>query len=410
MPAPLSSPLENDDVPSVVGSNAPNGPITPKSANEEERGLLVPAALGEGKRSASTRMAYGAQNGARISEANAECDSSDDTDVVKTASIQRKSSVSKVDFDEPEGGSWLVETVITVFHCTLYLLTGPALILANKWIMRDIGFHYPMMVSGMGQLSSSIGAFLVIRVFGLQTLQHAEQVTWSFYLRNMGVIGAANASSLWLGNSVYMYLTVSFVQMLKAFTPGFIVMLLFLMRVETPSRKVVGAVLMICVGTAIASAGEGELDPIGLLLMAGANTSEALRLVLSQNLLNNLKFPAMEGLYYMAPICACWMFGVAAIFEMPTAYRQGDFHLISTHKLLFAVAGGLGFIVNISSFLVIKRTSSVLLKLLGTGRSVGLVLFAAGFLGEHLTVLQVFGYAICLTFFGVYQYLKMNKM
>eukprot|EP00965_Chrysotila_dentata_P208908 6184966-Pleurochrysis_carterae.AAC.2 len=24
----------------------------------------------------------------------------------------------------------------------------------------------------------------------------------------------------------------------------------------------------------------------------------------------------------MAPICACWMFGVAAIFEMPTAYRQ----------------------------------------------------------------------------------------
>ena len=34
-----------------------------------------------------------------------------------------------------------------------------------------------------------------------------------------------------------------------------------------------------------------------------AETCEATRLVLTQKLLTNLKFPALEGLYYMAPTC-----------------------------------------------------------------------------------------------------------
>ena len=46
-----------------------------------------------------------------------------------------------------------------------------------------------------------------------------EQVTWPFYLRNMMVVGGATAASLCFGNAGYLYLTVSFVQILKAFTP-----------------------------------------------------------------------------------------------------------------------------------------------------------------------------------------------
>lgn len=51
---------------------------------------------------------------------------------------------------------------------------------------------------------------------------------------------------------------------------------------------------MICVGTSVASAGEAHFNAVGLLVMLCAELSEATRLVLTQKLLNNLKFPAME--------------------------------------------------------------------------------------------------------------------
>ena len=190
----------------------------------------------------------------------------------------------------------MLDVLITLTYCVVYLLVGPALILVNKKIMRDVGFGYPMMVSGIGQLSSAICSAIAIKVLKVQPLTCVAQVTWPFYLRNMMVVGGATAASLCFGNAGYLYLTVSFVQILKAFTPVFVVGMLFFTNVETPSKRVCFAVFMICVGTSIASAGEANFNLVGLLIMLCAETCEATRLVLTQKLLTNLKFPAMEGL------------------------------------------------------------------------------------------------------------------
>lgn len=167
---------------------------------------------------------------------------------------------------------------------------------------------------------------------------------------------------------------------------------------------------MICVGTSIASAGEANFNLIGMGIMFLAETSEATRLVLTQKLLTNMKFPAMEGLYYMSPICAFWMWGLALVLEVPTALKEDSFSRPMQHPWTIGLAMVLGFAVNVASFLVIKRTSSIMLKLMGTARNAGLVLFSAIFLGETITGLQAFGYFVCLVFFGVYNYFKMNRM
>ena len=109
----------------------------------------------------------------------------------------------------------MLDVLITLTYCVVYLLVGPALILVNKKIMRDVGFGYPMMVSGIGQLSSAICSAIAIKVLKVQPLTCVAQVTWPFYLRNMMVVGGATAASLCFGNAGYLYLTVSFVQILK---------------------------------------------------------------------------------------------------------------------------------------------------------------------------------------------------
>jgi len=139
--------------------------------------------------------------------------------------------------------------------------------------------------------------------------------------------------------------------------------MLYITRIDVPSRRVTFSVVALCVGTGIASAGEAHFNLTGLIIMFFAETCEATRLVLTQKLLTNLKFPALEGLYYMAPICSFWMFGLATMVEMPSAFREGKFSLVGEHPQLFALSFILGFLVNGASFLVIKRTSSVLLEL-----------------------------------------------
>ena len=52
----------------------------------------------------------------------------------------------------------------------------------------------------------------------------------------------------------------------------------------------------------VASAGEVNFNLIGVIFMAAASCSDALRLVVAQKLLRNLKLQPMEMLYYMSPV------------------------------------------------------------------------------------------------------------
>jgi drug/metabolite transporter (DMT)-like permease len=54
-------------------------------------------------------------------------------------------------------------------------------------------------------------------------------------------------------------------------------------------------VVVICLGTAVASLGEVNFSLLGIALMLGAEFTEAIRLVLTQYLLKNLKFGIVEG-------------------------------------------------------------------------------------------------------------------
>jgi len=55
--------------------------------------------------------------------------------------------------------------LIDVLSCVaLYMTVGPCLILVNKAILDTYGFPYPMLVSGLGQASSAVGATIVVKV------------------------------------------------------------------------------------------------------------------------------------------------------------------------------------------------------------------------------------------------------
>jgi len=307
----------------------------------------------------------------------------------------------------------------------VYMSVGPALILVNKYILTDLGFRFPVIVSAFGQLASWVFTLLCFRVLRTHELQMCHHVTWRFYVTNMGVVGICSAGAIAFGQGVYLYLSVAFIQILKSLTPVITSLLLVAFNIEHPSLAVWLCVLMISVGAAVASYGELHFSALGTALMMAASVCEGMRLVLSQKILVNLKFPAMEGLYYNSPICAAWMLVAAAIIEMPDFLEQeraaqaaaaaagpgvelppgspvSPWHLFTSHAGIIAVASALGVLVNLSTMLMIQYTGSVSLKLLGTARNAGLVLYAVIVSGEATTATQVAGYAMCIVFFGAY--------
>ena len=140
--------------------------------------------------------------------------------------------------------------LVTLLYSLLYFVASPTAILVNKILMKDKGFHYPVMVSALGQATTAVCAALSVRVFKWTQLHNGPKVSYSTYVS----LGAAMALAMVLGQFPYLYLTVAFIQMLKAFSPAYMVVLLSCLGVEYPSARIRAIVLGLCLSACVASA------------------------------------------------------------------------------------------------------------------------------------------------------------
>ena len=175
---------------------------------------------------------------------------------------------------------------LTVVVCITYTLVGPLLIMLNKIILTRSGFPYPILLTSLHQLASAFFATLCVRVWRVIPMQHGD-MTWSFWRQNVLVVGFATTAALSTGNSTYMYLTVAFIEILKGFTPVVTMMVQTLFGEPFPRPAIAVTVLCISVGTAISSFGELHLNWTGLCLMLLSVYCEAMRLALTQRMLQN---------------------------------------------------------------------------------------------------------------------------
>ena len=77
---------------------------------------------------------------------------------------------------------------------------------------------------------------------------------------------------------------------MQAFTPIVTMAALFIAALEVPNARLISAVTLIAIGTAIASYGEVNLSVLGVTFMFMSESFEATRLVMTQVLLVGLKF------------------------------------------------------------------------------------------------------------------------
>ncbi|KAH6680472.1 triose-phosphate transporter [Halenospora varia] len=284
-------------------------------------------------------------------------------------------------------------------HPALYVISwiffSSITILFNKYLLDNLKFHYPAILTCWHLLFATVMTQIMARTTTLLDGRKEVRMTGRVYLRAIVPIGILYSASLVCSNQTYLYLSVAFIQMLKASAPVAVLITSWLFGVSNPKLKVLFNILIIVFGVALASFGEIKFSWIGFFYQAGGIFSEAIRLIMIQILLSGegQKMDPLVSLYYYAPVCTVMNFLVAAAMELST-FKMSDAWNVGVFILVLNAS--VAFMLNVASVFLIGKTSGLVMTLCGVLKNILLVLASVLIWATIVTPLQFIGYFIAL--------------
>jgi hypothetical protein len=246
-------------------------------------------------------------------------------------------------------------------------------------------------------------AFVLVRSGRVPTIEMDLQT----YISAIVPIGACYSVTLWIGNAAYLYLSVSFIQMLKALMPVSVFTVGCLIGNEKFAMPTFINMLLIALGVAIASYGEINFNTFGVMLQLGSIATESVRLVLVQLLLQSrgLKLNPITTLYYVSP--CCFMFLLVPFFGLEWLKIINDpdvvvnpFYMISNAMVAFCL--------NMAVFLLIGKTSALTMNVAGVVKDWMLIGISVWVFHSDVSPVNLGGYLIAFIAVCWYNYTKLQ--
>ncbi|KII87617.1 hypothetical protein PLICRDRAFT_54695 [Plicaturopsis crispa FD-325 SS-3] len=274
----------------------------------------------------------------------------------------------------------------------VWMALSSAVIIYNNYLYNTLEFKYPVFLVTWHLTFAAIGTRVLARTTRLLDGVKDVHMTRDMFIRSILPIGVLFSGSLILSNTTYLYLSVSYIQMLKAFVPVAILLISWTFRIAEPNRKLAIIVFMISSGVALASHGELRFNIIGFMTQAAAIIFEASRLVMIQILLHGLKMDPLVSLHYYAPVCA-----LINVAFLPFTEGLAPFYEVARiGPLVFISNAFVAFLLNVAAVFLVGVGSGLVLTLAGVLKDILLITGSVLIFGSQVTPLQVFGYSIAL--------------
>ncbi|KAK4495572.1 hypothetical protein PRZ48_012840 [Zasmidium cellare] len=266
------------------------------------------------------------------------------------------------------------------FYIALWIALSGSVILFNKWVLHTAKFA---MTQGLAKFTSVLDS------------RHKVPMNTNTYMKAIVPIGLFFSFSLICGNVAYMYLSVSFIQMLKALNAVVTLLATWAFAISPPDMKKLANVSAIVVGVVVASYGEIQFVMTGFLIQIAGIVFEAVRLVMVQRILSapEFKMDPLVSLYYYAPACAA-INGVFTLFIEIPKMQMADIYSVGVVTLLLNALVAFG--LNVSVVFLIGKTSAVVLTLSGVLKDILLVVASMVIFRDPVSPIQFFGYSIAL--------------
>ncbi|KAF5834994.1 triose-phosphate transporter family-domain-containing protein [Dunaliella salina] len=298
------------------------------------------------------------------------------------------------------------EVVRSYFYVLLWMSISISVILFNKWLLAYSGFPFPISLTLWHMAFCTVVGTLAVRVF---KVVKSHNMTRRDYIRRVMPIGMLYAGSLWLSNSAYLYLSVSFIQMTKSLMPGLVFASGVFLGTEKFSRGTTLNMLLIAFGVLVCALGEQNLVFKGLVQQLASLQFEAMRLAMVQVLMNSkgLAMNPMQSLYYVSPACFICLFAPFLSVELPHLMTHSDWSFNPSIMLANALTA---FVLNLAVFLLIGKTSALTMNIAGVIKDWMLIFFSYYLFKAPLTRLNLAGYVFCCSGVFVYQYMRLQTV
>ncbi|CAL5397135.1 unnamed protein product [Camellia sinensis] len=302
----------------------------------------------------------------------------------------------------------LKKIILSYTYVFIWIFLSFTVIVYNKYILDRKMYNWPFPISltmiHMGFCSSL--AYLLIRVFNL-----VEPVSMSreLFFTSVVPIGALYSFSLWFSNSAYIYLSVSFIQMLKALMPVAVYSIGVLLKKDNFKSDTMANMVSISIGVAIAAYGEARFDVWGVVLQLGAVAFEATRLVMIQILLTSkgISLNPITSLYYVAPCCLVFLFVPWIFVEFPLLRETSSFHF---DYLIFGTNSVCAFALNLAVFLLVGKTSALTMNVAGVVKDWLLIAFSWSVIKDTVTPVNLVGYGVAFLGVAYYNHSKLQAL
>ncbi|GAA5926195.1 uncharacterized protein JCM15063_000212 [Sporobolomyces koalae] len=311
---------------------------------------------------------------------------------------------------------WRAAFVNVLYICAWYCFST-LISVYNKWMFAEdhFNFPYPLFVTSIHMLVQWLLAALVLSIF--PRLRPSTRPAASDYATKVAPCGMATGLDIGLSNLSLRTITLSFYTMCKSSGLAFVLLFAFLFKLEKPSWRLAGIILIITSGVILMVSTETQFHFVGMVEVFTASALGGLRWSLTQILLDKEGMGMgnpIATLFWLAPVmgitlalCSMVFDGWFTVFANETFF--GSFG-ITVHTFLAVLFPGLiAFMMNVTEFGLIQRTSVVTLSVAGIFKEVAVIFLSTIVFHDVLTPINVSGLVVTIFGIALYNYLKYRQ-
>ncbi|KAL8237607.1 hypothetical protein R6Q59_018688 [Mikania micrantha] len=289
-----------------------------------------------------------------------------------------------------------------VVALTFNFVVSVGIIMGNKWVMGQVGFNYPILLTLIHYTST----WLLLAVLKALSLLPPSPPTKTTPVSLLFALGLVMAFASGLANTSLKHNSVGFYQMAKiAVTPTIVVAEFILLKKIISLYKVL-ALAVVSIGVAVATVTDLQFNLFGACIATAWIIPSAINKILWSNLQQKRSWTALALMWKTTPITIFFLVALIPWLDPPGAL---SFKWNLNNSIAVLISALMGFLLQWSGALALGATSAISHVVLGQFKTCVILL------GGYLVFSSDPGYAsICGAFvaicgMSVYTSLNINK-
>ncbi|KAF0901478.1 hypothetical protein E2562_003474 [Oryza meyeriana var. granulata] len=336
--------------------------------------------------------------------------------------LRPSESVTKLESLERAERAALAPAVVlkTGFYILVWYAFSTCLTLYNKTLLGDkLGkFPAPLLMNTV-HFALQAGLSKIIMLFQSKGMANAVEMGWKDYFMRVVPTALGTALDINLSNASLVFISVTFATMCKSASPIFLLLFAFAFRLESPSIKLLGIILVISTGVLLTVAKETEFDFWGFIFVTLAAVMSGFRWSMTQILLQKdsygLKNP-ITLMSHVTPVMAIATMILSLLMDpwsdfQKNAYFDSPWHVMRS-CLLMLIGGTLAFFMVLTEYVLVSATSAITVTIAGVVKEAVTILVAVFYFHDEFTWLKGVGLAtimVGVSLFNWYKYEKFKK-